>query len=200
MWEIEYIRSSRPELFRSSLSRCSVEKLFWKFLQTYQENIQCAVLVLVNLQVSCLEELFYTYMSPPREFCSKFSERFQNWLIFFFYQGFLSQALTFHRAAVEGRKPSLFLSTTSTHSLTFRHLFATLHVRWPWRIFNRTACNHQIATGWDLPFWTLIIRSIVYDVGILLISVYLMFNYRICHNNLTRQSRGFELSSTIILA
>ena len=153
--EIEYIKGSRPELFKSSLSRYFVEKLFWKFLQTYQENIQCAVLVSVNLQVNCLEELFDTYMSPPREFCSKFSERFQNLLIFFFYWGFLSQAPTIHRAVVKGRESSLFLSTTSTHSLTFRHLFATLHVRWPRRIFNRTACNYQIANGWDLPVWTL---------------------------------------------
>ena len=79
------------------------EAAFHDVLQkTYQENIQCAVLVLINLQVSCLEELFYTYISPPREFCSKFSERFQNLLILFFYQGFLSQALTFHRQRWKG--------------------------------------------------------------------------------------------------
>ena len=43
----------------------------------------------------------------------------------------------------------LFLSTTSTHSQTFRH-FATLHVRWLSHIFNRTACIYQTATRWDL--------------------------------------------------
>ena len=39
--------------------------------------------------------------------------------------------------------PSLFLSTTSTRSRTFIHLFATLHVRWLPRIFNHTTCNYQ---------------------------------------------------------
>ena len=45
----------------------------------------------------------------------------------------------------------LFHSTTSTRSWTFRHLFATLHVRWLSHIFNRTACIYQAATRWDLP-------------------------------------------------
>ena len=45
----------------------------------------------------------------------------------------------------------LFHSTTSTRSRTFRHLFATLHVRWLSRIFNRNACVYQTATRWDLP-------------------------------------------------
>ena len=41
--------------------------------------------------------------------------------------------------------------STSTRSQTFRHLFATVHVRWPSHIFNRTACIYQTATRWDLP-------------------------------------------------
>ena len=45
----------------------------------------------------------------------------------------------------------LFHSTTSTRSRTFRHLFATLHVRWLSHIFNRNACIYQAATRWDLP-------------------------------------------------
>ena len=45
----------------------------------------------------------------------------------------------------------LFHSTTSTRSRTFRHLFATLHVRWLSHIFNRNACIYQTATRWDLP-------------------------------------------------
>ena len=42
-------------------------------------------------------------------------------------------------------------STTSTRSRTFRHLFATLHVRWLSHIFNRNACIYQTATRWDFP-------------------------------------------------
>ena len=45
----------------------------------------------------------------------------------------------------------LFYSTTSTRSRTFRHLFATLHVRWLSHIFNRNACIYQAATRWNLP-------------------------------------------------
>ena len=51
----------------------------------------------------------------------------------------------------------LFHSTTSTYSQTFRHLFATLHVRWLSRIFNRNDCVYQTASQWDLqPYWVTI--------------------------------------------
>ena len=45
----------------------------------------------------------------------------------------------------------LFLSITFTCLRTFKHLFATLHVRWLQHIFNETACNYHAATQWDLP-------------------------------------------------
>ena len=45
----------------------------------------------------------------------------------------------------------LFHSTSSTRSRTFRHLFATLHVRWLSHIFNCNACIYQTVTRWDLP-------------------------------------------------
>ena len=69
---------------------------------------------------------------------------------FFFLLGFSLQTLTIHRAAGEGRGPSFIPSTTSTRSRTLRHLFATLHVRWLSRIFNRNACVYQTVTRWDL--------------------------------------------------
>ena len=56
-----------------------------------------------------------------------------------------------HGAAGEEGGPSLFLSVTPTHSRTFRHFFATLHVRWLSRFFNRTGCNYQTAIWLDLP-------------------------------------------------
>ena len=93
-----------------------------------------------------------------------FSElRFQRFFVFCFfvfcfvcfYQGFLSQTLTIHRTAGDHL---LFHPTTSTRSRTFRHLFATLHVRWLSHIFNRTACIYQTATRWDLPpYWITIL-------------------------------------------
>ena len=44
----------------------------------------------------------------------------------------------------------LFHSTTSTRPQTFKHLFATFHVRRLSHIFNRIACIYQSATRWDL--------------------------------------------------
>ena len=51
----------------------------------------------------------------------------------------------------KGRDHLLFHSTTFTRSRTFRHLIATLHVRWLSHIFNCIACIYQTATRWDLP-------------------------------------------------
>ena len=54
----------------------------------------------------------------------------------FFYQGFLHRHWRFTGQQGKEGDHLLFHSTTSTHSRTLRHLFATLHVRWLSRIFN----------------------------------------------------------------
>ena len=75
-------------------------------------------------------------------------------LVFIFYQGFLSQTLANHGTSKEGRGPKLFLATISTRLQTFRHLPATLYVRWLPRIFNHTVFSYQAANLWDLsPSW-----------------------------------------------
>ena len=98
--------------------------------------------------------------SPLRPFLSCWIKNFSifdnsifvNIWSFFFYQGFLSRALTTHKTAEEGRGDHLlFHPTTSTRSRTFKHLFATLHVRWLSHISHRNACIYQTATRWDLP-------------------------------------------------
>ena len=75
-------------------------------------------------------------------------------IIIFFLSGF-SFTDTGSSQDSSGREGTiLFHSTTSTRSQTFRHLFATLHVRWLSHIFNRNACIYQTATRWDLPpYW-----------------------------------------------
>ena len=65
---------------------------------------------------------------------------------FFFYMLFLSQTLMIERTAGEGKRPYLVLSTISTHSRTFRHLFAALNLRWPPLIFIRNECNYHVFT------------------------------------------------------
>ena len=71
--------------------------------------------------------------------------------LFFFYQGFLHRHWRFTGQRGKGWDHLLFHSATSTHSRTLRHLFATLHMRWLSRIFNRNACVYQTATRWNLP-------------------------------------------------
>ena len=78
-------------------------------------------------------------------------------LMNFFFSYFFSISVFFHGhwrltgQQGKGGDHFLFHSTTSTRSQTFRHLFATLHVRWLSHIFNRIACIYQTATRWDLP-------------------------------------------------
>ena len=82
---------------------------------------------------------------------------FKNWDIikkvwkFFFIRVFFHRHRRFTGQQGKGGNHILFHSTTSTRSQTLRHLFATLHVRWLSRIFNRNACVYQTATRWDLP-------------------------------------------------
>ena len=71
--------------------------------------------------------------------------------IFFFYQCFLHRHWWFTGQQGKGGEHLLFHFTTSIRLRTLRHLFATLHVRWISRIFNRNACVYQTATRWDLP-------------------------------------------------
>ena len=49
----------------------------------------------------------------------------------------------------KGEDHFLLHSTTSTRSQTFRHLFATMHVRWLSYIFNCNPCIYQTATRWE---------------------------------------------------
>ena len=74
-------------------------------------------------------------------------------------RSFFSIRVFFHRhwrftgQQWEGEDHLFFPSSTSTRSRIFRQLFATLHVRWLWHIFNRNACIYQTRyqTRWDLP-------------------------------------------------
>ena len=92
----------------------------------------------------------------------------------------------------------LFHSTTSTHSQTFRHLFATLHVRWLSHIFNRNACIYQTATL-DR-FTTLSNYYLIHwwcNVDFRLLACWLAF--RFCYSYFTWEICGLKLASTIIL-
>ena len=87
----------------------------------------------------------------------------------FFYQGFLSGTLATHRTAGEWREPS-FVPLCHFRSRTFRHLFATLHMRWLSHIFNRNACFYQTATWLDLPRYRITIW-LIDDVMLILVCL-----------------------------
>ena len=92
----------------------------------------------------------------------------------------------------------LFHSTTSTCSRTFRHLFATFHVRWVSHIFNHTVCIYQTVTRWDLPLdsiTTWLIDDVMLSFVCLLDDLILGF----CYSNLTRKTDGLELTSIVTL-
>ena len=84
-------------------------------------------------------------------FCFAFSFFFVFCLFFFSIRFFFHRHWGFTGQRGKGGDHLLFHCTTSTRSQTLRHLFATLHVRWLSRIFNRNACVYQTATRWDLP-------------------------------------------------
>ena len=71
------------------------------------------------------------------------------YFFFFFLSGFPFTDVDDSQHCSEGRGPS-FIPLYHFHPL-LRHLFATLHVRWLSRIFNRNACVYHTATRWDLP-------------------------------------------------
>ena len=87
----------------------------------------------------------------------------------------------------KGREHLLFHSTASTRSRTFRHLFATLHVRWLSHIFNRNACIYQTATRWDLPPYRVAVWFTCW------------IDLRFCYSYMKWEIDGLELAWTIIL-
>ena len=84
----------------------------------------------------------------------------------------------------KGEDHLLFYSTAFTRSRTFRHLFATLQVRWLSHIFNCNACIYQTATRWDLPpYWITIwlIDDVMLIFVCLLVDLILGFATAIRH-------------------
>ena len=120
---------------------------------------------------------------------------------FFFYRVFFHGHWRLTGQQWKGRDLLLFHSTTSTRLETFRHLFATLHVRWLKRSFNRNACIYQTATRWDVPPY----RITIWLIDTLSVTLsFCLFTWWFdpsffCYSNLTRETDGFELASTITL-
>ena len=86
--------------------------------------------------------------------------RSSQWSRFFYVRIFFNRHWRFTGQEGKGGEHLLFHSTTSTRSRTLRHLFATLHVRWLSRTFNRNTCVYHTATRWDLPPYRITIWAI----------------------------------------
>ena len=99
-------------------------------------------------------KLRYYFKNLPTKSCQLY--------IFFSIRIFFTDTDTFLHFTFTGQQGKgggylLFHSITSTRSRTLRLLFATLHVRWLSRSFNRNACVNQSATRWDLPHYRITI-------------------------------------------
>ena len=143
-------------LCRSSRPKGSLNKMFWEISLNSQGNV-CAGIFLVfscDFCEICKNNIF---AEQHRTTASDY-----NSINFFFYQGFLSRALTTHRTAERNGGVGdhlLFHSTTFTRSRIFRHLLATLHVRWlSILLIASLVFTRLLATRWgfyhliELPF------------------------------------------------
>ena len=90
-----------------------------------------------------------------------------------------------------------FWPWTGICSRTFRHLFATLHVRWLSRIFNCNACVYQTATQWDLSPYRITICLIDWWCNVCLLTWWIDSRFLLAI--LTWETDGFELASSITL-
>ena len=78
--------------------------------------------------------------------------------------------------------------------------FATLHVRWLSRMFNRNACVYQRATQWDLPPYLIAIWLIDWLIDYArCVRLHDDLIQGFCYSNLTPKTGEFELASTITL-
>ena len=109
-----------------------------------------------------------------------------------FYQGFLYIHWRFTGQQGKGGDRLLFHSTTSTRSRALRHLFATLHVRWLSRIFNTRLLLDEIYHLIELPF-----EWLIDDAMFVCLLDELILGF--CYSDLTLETVGFELASTITL-
>ena len=119
--------------------------------------------------------------------------------VFFYIRVFFHRHWRFTGQQDKEGDHCLFHSTTSTRSRTLRHLFATLHVRWLSRIFNRSACVYQTAT-YSMRFTTLSnyhFDWLINDAMFVCLLDELILGF--CYSNAIWETGGFELTSTIIL-
>ena len=117
---------------------------------------------------------------------------------------FLSITVFFHRhwqltgQHGKGGDHLLFRFTTSTRSWTFKHLFATLHVRWYSHIFNYFTWIYQTATRWYIPPYRIFIW-LIDDLILSLVCLLIELILDLCCINLIRETGELELASTITL-
>ena len=126
------------------------------------------------------------------------SGRLNNIFFFFSIRFFFHLQWRFTGQQGKGGDLCLFHCTTSTRSRTFRRSFATLHVRWLSSIFNRNDRVYQTVTRWDLPPYWITISLIDWWCNVRLLTWW--FDLGFCYSNLTPETGGFELASTITLA
>ena len=123
----------------------------------------------------CPSELFskYTWREIVHPYYTEQNFYWLGLLMILFCIFFRSEFTFTHtnnaRNAGDGNGASLFLSTTSTHSRTFRHLFAGLQLTWLPRILDFSTCNYQAVTQRDLS--TLGNKHFIWKLTVFILSI-----------------------------
>ena len=120
-----------------------------------------------------------------------------NYIFLFFYQGLLHRHWRFTGQQGKGGKHLLFHSSTSTRSRTLRHLFATSHVRWLSRILIATLVFTRLLLDEIYHLIELLFEWLIDDA--MFVCLLDDFILGFCYSDLTLQTVGFELASTITL-
>ena len=140
----------------------------------------------------------FTFFSSKNEYLIATTNCFvRSFFFFFFYHGFLHRGWRFSGQQGKRRDHLLFHSTTPTHSRTLRHVFATLHVRWLSRIFNRNAYVYQMLPDEFFHLIELSFEWLIDDAMFVCLLDELILGF--CYIDLTLETGGFELASTITL-
>ena len=124
-------------------NKCRFEKpgvfCIFLFLEQFQSQYFHKIVLIVLIQE---QRIFQGWRSYQR--CSVKKGVLENFTFFFLFRIFFHGYGRLTGQQGKGGDYFLFHSTTSTRSRLFRHLFATLHVRWLSHVFNRATFIHRL--------------------------------------------------------
>ena len=197
------IRSILYNCFNKTLPQCNIKVIFqsknhlsnlFRFKGSIPKELQSHLVYKFscsNCNITCYSETerhVYVRSGGHSSLSALIGKRVNNskkLLFFVFVVFFVSIVVSFHRhwrltgQQGKGGDHLLFHSTSSTCSQTFRHLFATLHVRWLSHIFNSTACARWYLPPYRITIW--LIDDVMLSLVCLLVELIVGFVTAIWH-------------------